>query len=124
MAAVGMDMKSKHNMLRVTDFRRKHLSENDVKLLLIDACIECECERMTIVYAVEDVDKVISTRNWGDVVLWALTKDMTFMFFNRILDEDDMELLQDINEINTIRKMYRIERMTHDYNVVELEFNE
>lgn len=111
-------------MLSTTDFFKKHLSVNDVKSLLIDACIECECKRMTIVYAVEDVDKVISTRNWGDVVLWALTKDMTFMFFNRILDEDDMELLQDIDELSTIKKMYRIERMTHDYNVVELEFNE
>ena len=111
-------------MLRATDFKRGHLSENEVKSLLIDACIECECERVTIVYAVEDVDKVISRRNWGDVVLWALTKDMTFMFFNRILDEDDMELLQDTNELLTIRKMYRIERMASDFDVVELEFNE
>jgi hypothetical protein len=111
-------------MLRATDFKRRHLSENDVKSLLIDACIECECERMAIVYAVEDVDKVISRRNWGDVVLWALTKDMTFMFFNRILDEDDIELLQDTNELLTIRKMYRIERMTSDFDIVELKFNE
>lgn len=110
-------------MLRITDFKRRHLSENDVKSLLIDACIECECERKTIVYAVEDVDKVISRRNWGDVVLWVLTKDMTFMFFNRILDEDDMELLQDTNELLTIRKMYRIERMTVDFDIVELKFN-
>ena len=49
---------------------------------------------------------------------------MTFMFFNRILDEDDMELLQDTNELLTIRKMYRIERMASDFDVVELEFNE
>lgn len=110
-------------MLRTTDFFRKRLSVDDVKLLLIDACIECECDKMTIVYAVEDVDKVIARMEWGDVILWALTKDMTFKFFNRILDEDDMELIQDIDELYGIRKMYRIERMTSDYNVVELEFN-
>ena len=111
-------------MLRTTDFRRKHLLEDDVKLLLIDACIECECERITIAYATEDVDKIIARMNWGDVILWALTKDWTFKFFDRFLDDDDMELLQDTNELLTIRKMYRIERMTYDYNVVELEFNE
>lgn len=111
-------------MLRATNFKRDGLWGNDVKLLLIDACIECECGRITIVYAVEDVDKIIARMNRGDVILWALTKDETFKFFNRILDEDDMLLLQDINELRTIKKMYRIERMTSDYNVVELKFNE
>lgn len=110
-------------MLRTTDFYRKRLSVDDVKLLLIDACIECECDRMTIVYAVEDVDKVIAKRHRGDVILWVLTKTMTTQFFDRILDEDGMELLQDIDELEGIRKMYRIERMSSDYNVVELEFN-
>ena len=111
-------------MLSATDFFRKRLGVDEVKLLLIDACIECECDKMTIVYSVEDVDKIISRMNWGDVVLWALTKDMTFKFFNRILDEDDMELLQDTHELLTIRKMYRIERMSSDYNIIELKFNE
>jgi hypothetical protein len=110
-------------MLRATDFFRKRLSVDDVKLLLIDACIECECDRITIVYATEDVDKIIARMNRGDVVLWSLTKDMTFNFFNRILDEDDMELLRDTNELLTIRKMYRIERMRDDFDIVELEFN-
>lgn len=110
-------------MLRATDFFRKRLGVDGVKLLLIDACIECECDKMTIVYAVEDVDKIISRMRWGDVILWTLTKDMTFKFFNRILDEDDMELLQDTHELLTIRKMYRIERMTSGFNIVELEFN-
>lgn len=110
-------------MLRATDFFRKRLSVDDVKLLLVDACIECECDRITIVYAIEDVDKIIARMNWGDVVLWSLTKDMTFNFFNRILDEDDMELLRDTNELLTIRKMYRIERMASGYNVVELKIN-
>lgn len=110
-------------MLRATDFFKNRLGVDEVKLLLIDACIECECDRIAIVYAVEDVDKIISRMRWGDVVLWSLTKDMTFKFFNRILDEDDMELLQDTHELLTIRKMYRIERMTSGFNVVELEFN-
>ena len=110
-------------MLRATDFSKNRLGVDEVKLLLIDACIECECDKLTIVYSVEDVDKIISRMNWGDVVLWALTKDMTFKFFNRILDEDDMELLQDTHELLTIRKMYRIEQMASGYNVVELEFN-
>lgn len=123
MATVGMDMKSKHNMLRVTDFKRDGLGKDDVKLLLIDACIESECDKMTIVYAIEDVDKIIARANHGDVILWVLTKDYTFNFFNRVLDEDDMVLLQDIDELHTIRKMYRIERMTSGFNIVELEFN-
>lgn len=110
-------------MLRATDFKREGLWDNEVKLLLINACIECECDRIAIVYAVEDVDKIISRMRWGDVILWTLTKDMTFKFFNRILDEDDMELLQDTHELFTIRKMYRIRRMTSGFNVVELEFN-
>lgn len=111
-------------MLRATDFFRKRLLVDDVKLLLIDACIECECERITIVYSVEDVDKIITRMNRGDVIVWVLTNDGTFTTFNRIFNEDDMALLQDINELSTIKKMYRIERMSSDYNIVELEFNE
>jgi hypothetical protein len=110
-------------MLRATDFFKNRLGVDEVKLLLIDTCIECECDRIAIVYAVEDVDKIISRMRLGDVALWTLTKDMTFKFFNRILDEDDMELLQDTHELLTIRKMYRIERMASGFNVVELEFN-
>jgi hypothetical protein len=110
-------------MLRATDFFKKHLSVDDVKLLLIDACIECECDKITIVYAVEDVDKGIANTTRGDVILWVLTKDMTYHFFGRVLDDDEMQLIQDIDELCGIRKMYRIERMTFDYNVVELEFN-
>lgn len=111
-------------MLRATDFSKNRLGVDEVKLLLIDACIECECDRIAIVYAVEDVDKIISRMRLGDVVLWSLTKDMTFKFFNRILDEDDMELLQDTHELFTIRKMYRIELMASGYNAVELKFDE
>lgn len=110
-------------MLRATDFRREHLLENDVKLLLIDACLDCECDRVTIVYAVEDVDKIIHRMNRGDVILWVLTKSWTFKFFNRVLDEDEMQILQDINELHDIRKMYRIERTASWFDVVELEFN-
>lgn len=111
-------------MLSATDFFKNRLGVDEVKLLLIDACIECECDRIAIVYAVEDVDKIISRMRLGDVVLWSLTKDMTFKFFNRILDEDDMELLQDTHELLTIRKMYRIELMASGYNAVELKFDE
>ena len=56
-------------MLSATDFFRERLGVDGVKLLLIDACIECECDKMTIVYAVEDVDKIISRMSRGDVVL-------------------------------------------------------
>lgn len=111
-------------MLSATDFFKNRLGVDEVKLLLIDACIECECDKIAIVYAVEDVDKIISRMRLGDVILWSLTKDMTFKFFNRILDEDDMELLQDTHELLTIRKMYRIELMASGYNAVELKFDE
>lgn len=111
-------------MLRATDFFKNRLGVDGVKLLLIDACIECECKRMTISYAVEDVDKIIARMNRGDVIVWVLTNDVTFTTFSRVLNEDDMELLQDIKELLTTKKMYRIERMSSDYNVVELEFNE
>ena len=110
-------------MLSATDFR-KRLGVDGVKLLLIDACIECECDKMTIVYAVEDVDKVIARMEWGDVILWALTKDMTIKFFDRVLDEDDIELLHDIDELHTIRKMYRIERMDSGFWAIELKMND
>lgn len=110
-------------MLRATDFSKNRLGVDEVKLLLIDACIECECDKLTIVYSVEDVDKIISRMNWGDVILWVLTKEWTFKFFNRILDEDEMSMLEDINELHGIRKMNRIERMTSGFNIVELEFN-
>lgn len=110
-------------MLKTTDFFKKNISVDDVKLILIDACIECECDRITIVYAIEDVDKVISKRHRGDVILWVLTKNMTTQFFDRILDEDGMELIRYMDEVLGIKKMYRIERMTSGYNVVELEFN-
>lgn len=110
-------------MLNTTDFLKSHLSVNDVKLLLIDACIECECDRITIVYAVEDVDKVISKRHRGDVILWVLTKDMTTQFLDRIIDEDEIELIRDMDEVLGIRKMYCIERMSSGFNVVELKLN-
>lgn len=110
-------------MLNITDFFRSNLSVNDVKLLLIDACIECECDKITIVYAVEDVDKFISKRHRGDVILWVLTKDMTTKFFDRIIDDDGIELIRDMDELLGIRKMYRIERMSSGFNVVELKLN-
>lgn len=110
-------------MLSATDFR-KRLGVDGIKLLLIDACIDEKCDRMCIVYAVEDVDKVISRMEWGDVILWALTKDMTFKFFDRVLDEDDIELLRDIDELHTIRKMYRIERMDSGFWAIELKMND
>lgn len=110
-------------MLSATDFFKNRLGVDEVKLLLIDACIECECDRITIVYAIEDVDKVISKRHHGDVILWVLTKNMTTQFFDRILDEDSIELIRDMDEVLGIKKMYRIERMTSGFNVVELEFN-
>lgn len=110
-------------MLRATDFVRKQLSIDEVKLLVIDACLDCVCDRITIAYATEDVDKIIGRMNRGDVILWVLTKEWTFKFFNRILDEDEMLILEDINELHGIRKMYRIERMASGFNVVELEFN-
>lgn len=110
-------------MLRATDFSRKRLSIDEVKLLVIDACLDCVCDRITIAYATEDVDKIIHRMNRGDVILWVLTKSWTFKFFNRILDEDEMLILEDINELHDIRKMYRIERMISGFNIVELEFN-
>lgn len=110
-------------MLSAIDFR-KRLGVDGVKLLLIDACIECECDKMTIVYSIEDVDKVIARMDWGDVILWALTKDMTFKFFDRVLDEVDMGLLQDINELNHIRKIYRIERMDSGFWAIELKMDD
>lgn len=110
-------------MLSATDFFRKRLGVDGVKLLLIDACIECECDKMTIVYAVEDVDKVISKRHRGDVILWVLTKDMTTQFLDRIIDEDEIELIRDMDEVLGIRKMYHIERMSSGFNVVELKLN-
>ena len=110
-------------MLRAADFKRKGLGVDDIKLLLIDACLDCESDRITIAYATEDVDKIIARMNRGDVILWVLTKDWTFKFFNRILDEDDMLILEDINELHGIRKMYRIERVEFGFNIVELEFN-
>jgi hypothetical protein len=111
-------------MLRATDFRREHLLENDVKLLLIDACLDCVCDRITIAYATEDVDKIIHRMLRGDVILWVLTKEWTFEFFDRVLDEDEMQILKDINELHGIRKMYRIERTESWFDVVELKFNE
>ena len=111
-------------MLRATDFKKEGLGVDDVKLLLIDACLDCESDRITIAYATEDVDKIIDRMNRGDVILWVLTKDLTFKFFNRILDEDDMELIRDIDELHTIRKMYRIERMDSGFWVIELKLDE
>ncbi|MEE1082136.1 MAG: hypothetical protein UH850_00105 [Paludibacteraceae bacterium] len=111
-------------MLSTTDFFKNRLSVDEVKLILIDACIECECDKIAIVYAIEDVDKIISRIDRGDVVLWMLTKDWAFKFFNRILDEDDLELLRDIDELHTIRKMYRIERMDSGFWAIELKMND
>ena len=110
-------------MLRATDFRREHLSENDVKLLLIDACLDCECDRNTIAYAVEDVDKFISSMKRGDVALWVLTYDYTNVFFGRVLDDKHAKSIRGINKYFGIKKVYRIERMTSDYNIVELKIN-
>lgn len=124
MATVGMDMKSRHDMLRATDFRRVGLDNIDVKLLFIDASIECECDKIAIVYSIEDVDKVISRMNRGDVFLWILCNRHTFMLFNRVLDDDDLNHLMDIDATSPIKKMYRIELMASGYNVVELKLDE
>lgn len=110
-------------MLRTTDFKREGLWENDVKLLLIDACLQCECDKIAIVYACEDVDKCISRMSRGDVALWVLVNNSSYIFFERVLTEEVMGQLQDIQGMSPIKKMYRIERMYGGFDVVELEFN-
>lgn len=110
-------------MLRATDFKRDGLLENDVKLLLIDACIESECDRTTIVYAVEDVDKFISPMERGAVALWVLTYDYTNIFFGRVLNDKHAKEIKSINKHYGIKKMYRIERMSDGFDVVELKLN-
>lgn len=110
-------------MLRTTDFKREGLWENDVKLLLIDACLQCECDKIAIVYACEDVDKCISQMSRGDVALWVLVNNSSYIFFERVLTEKVMGQLQDIQGMSPIKKMYRIERMFVGFDVVELEFN-
>lgn len=110
-------------MLRATDYKAGCLCENGVKALFIDACIDCECDRISIIYAIEDVDKFITRMRHGDVSLWVLTNKDTFMMFGRVLSEDDVKHLQDINAICPIKKMYRIEREFSGYNVTELEFD-
>ncbi|MBQ2046583.1 MAG: hypothetical protein II260_05270 [Muribaculaceae bacterium] len=110
-------------MLSTTGFVRQHLSENDVKLLLIEACIQCECDRVTIVYAIDDVDRFTSHVEKGDVALWVLTNDYTNTFVGRILSEKDAKSIRLIKKHFGIKKMYRIERMTADFDIVELKFN-
>lgn len=104
--------------------KQEGLWENDVKLLLIDACLQCECNKITIVFACEDVDQCISRMSRGDVALWVLTDDYTHIYFGRVLDDEDANDIKSINKHHGIKKMYRIERMTVDFDVVELKIND
>lgn len=111
-------------MLRVTDNKYIGLYANDVKRLLLTTVVEMgdyPIEGLMCVY--DDfllIDRMRQGR--GDVVLWVTNGIRTRMYVGRVMSDMAKEGIRSMSENSEI-KIFRIERMTADFDVVELKIN-
>lgn len=109
-------------MLRATDNKYIGLYTNDVKRLLLTTVVEMgdyPIEGMMSVY--EDF-RVIERLDSGEVALWITNGLSTDLYEGRVIDDYTREQIRHRHD-NSEVKIFRIERMTADFDIVELEFN-
>lgn len=110
-------------MLRITNNKYIGLYTNDVKRLLLTTVVEVGDYPIDGLMCVYDDFLLIDRMRRGDVVLWVTNGLYTKMYVDRVLSDMAKEGLRSMSENSGI-KIFRIERMTADFDIVELKFNE
>lgn len=109
-------------MLRATDNKHIGLYTNDVKRLLLTTVVEMGGYAIEGLMCVYDDFLFIDRMRRGDVVLWATNGLSTKMYVGRVqcgMVKEGVRSMSDNSEI----KIFRIERMTSDFDIVELKIN-
>lgn len=109
-------------MLRTTDNKYIGLYTNDVKHLRLTTVVEigdCHIDGMMCVY---DDFLLIDRMRRGDVTLWVTNGMRTRMYVGRTMSDLAKDGVQSMSESSEV-KIFRIERMTSDFDVVELKIN-
>lgn len=109
--------------MKVTDNKYNGLYTNDVKRLLLTTVIEMGDYPVEGLMCVYDDFLLIDRMRRGDVVLWVTNGLSTKMYVGRVMSNMAKEGIRGMSDNSEI-KIFRIERMTADFDVVELEFNE
>lgn len=110
-------------MLRATDNKYIGLYTNDVKRLLLTTIIEMGDYTIDGIMNAYDVFLLIDRLRRGDVALFATNGLESKIFVGRVISDLAKERVRSMSENSEI-KIFRVERKTADFDVVELEFNE
>lgn len=110
-------------MLRVTDNKCIGLYTNDVKRLLLTTVVEMGDYPIEGLMGVYDDFLLIDRIRRGDVVLWGTNGLSTRMYVGRVMSDMAKEGIRDMSDNSEI-KIFRIERVTADFDVVELKIND
>ena len=110
-------------MLRVTDNKYIGLYTNDVKRLLLTTVVEMGDYPIEGLMCVYDDFLLIDRMRRGDVVLWVTNGMRTRMYVGRVMSDMAKDGIRSMSDNSGI-KIFRIERMTADFDIVELKFNE
>ena len=109
-------------MLRATDNKYINLYRNDVKRLLLTTVIEMGDYPIEGLMCVYNNFLLIDRMRRGDVALWVTNGTHTRMYVGREMSNMAKDGVRSISE-NSEVKIFRIERMTADFDIVELELN-
>lgn len=109
-------------MLRATDNKDTGLYTNDVKRLLLTTVVEMGDYSIEGLMCVYDDFLLIDRMRRGDVALWVTNGIRTRMYVGRVLSDFAKSAILYMSDNSEI-KMFRIERMTADFDVVELKIN-
>lgn len=109
-------------MLRATDNKHIGLYTNDVKRLLLTTVVEMGDYPIEGMMSVYDDSRVIERLDRGEVVLWITNGLSTDLYEGRVIDNYTKEQIRRRHDNSEI-KIFRIERMTADFDVVELKIN-
>lgn len=109
-------------MLRATDNKYIDLYTDDVKRLLLATVVEMGDYSIEGMMSVYDDFRVIERLDRGDVVVWITNGLSTDLYEGRVIDNYTREQIRRRHDNSEI-KIFRIERITADFDIVELEFN-
>ena len=109
-------------MFRMTNNKYVGLYTNDVKRLLLTTVVEMGDYPIEGMMSVYDDFKIIERLDRGDVFLWITNGLRTDLYEGRVIDDYTREQIRRRRD-NSEVKIFRIERMSADFDVVELELN-
>lgn len=110
-------------MLRATDNKYVGLYTEDVKRLLLTTIIEMGDYTIDGIMNAYNVFLLIDRLRRGDVALFVTDGLESKVFVGRVISDLAKERVRSMAENSDI-KIFRVERMTADFDIVELEFNE